>query len=233
MLKLAVDIATTGEDTSCAAILDCSEKRFLIRPLITWSKAETMESVGRIHALHNKHHFDSITIDAEGVGSGVFSRLQEMDLPVISYRGSMSTDKKDMSGENGFTNLRSYAWWNCRALLDPANGFQVVLPEDDILVSDLACVKWTIQSNAKIKVQPKEEVVKKLRRSPDRGDSVCMVLADLDASNFEEGFTVYGGNEIARGMVKELRPEVSQFEFEEKLLWGGARRNHDIFMDWD
>lgn len=232
MLKCAVDISTTGEDTSVASICSVEGKRYEILPLITWSKEDPMQSCGRIEALHNKWHFDSITIDAEGVGAGVYARLQELGLPVISYRGSMGTDKRDLSGENGFTNLRSYVWWNARDLLCPMHGFNIKLPKDDILIGDLTCVKWTIQSGAKIKVQPKEEVVKKLRRSPDRGDSVCMVLADLDNSAFEENYTIYSGGEIGKALSNEKGPPPSEIEWENRLLFGGAMGNHDVFAPW-
>lgn len=232
MIKAAVDVATTGEDTSVLAICEINGNRYTIYPLVTWTKEETMASVGRIYQLHNKYHFDSITIDAEGVGSGVYSRLAEQELPVISYRGSMSTDKKDLSGENGFTNTRSYAWWHCREMLDPANQFEVRLPKDDILIGDLTCAKWEILSNSKIKVEPKEQVMKRLRRSPDRGDAVCMVLAELDGSNFEEGFTIYQGRDILSAMKGEIQPNATDIERENRLLFGGGASNHDVF-NWD
>lgn len=115
-------------------------------------------------------------VDAIGVGAGVYDRLRETGARPIGYVGSERATTRDASGKYGFSNVRSAAYFNLRELLDPANNPTVALPPDDLMISDLTTPKWDVASGLppKIKITPKDEVVKLLGRSPDAGDSVVM-----------------------------------------------------------
>lgn len=82
------------------------------------------------------------------------------------------------SGEPGFANCRSAAWWTLRELLDPANGWEIALPADDLLTGDLTAVKWRVTSAGRIQVESKEEIRKRLGRSTDHGDAVIQAFYD-------------------------------------------------------
>ncbi len=106
---------------------------------------------------------------------------------------------RDATGELGFTNLRSWAWWHLRELLDPENpeSKDVRIPPDDTLTGDLTTPKWRVTSAMKIEVEPKNvpstaamrqnedgpgwwgnsSIAKRLGRSTDRGDAVIMAYA--------------------------------------------------------
>jgi len=75
-------------------------------------------------------------------------------------------------------NCRSAAYWGMRELLDPAFGAEIMLPPDDLLVSDLTAPTWDVTTGIppKIRVEKKEDVVARLGRSPDRGDAVAMAF---------------------------------------------------------
>ena len=64
-------------------------------------------------------------------------------------------------------------WWRLREALDPAQdgGSTVALPDDPEMVSDLTAPHFEIGSSG-IKITPKEKVVEKLGRSPDKGDAI-------------------------------------------------------------
>lgn len=115
-------------------------------------------------------------VDAIGVGSGVVKDLRKdrFTKATIGFVGSEKTKRRDQSGEFGFTNKRSAAWWNMREMLDPGNGHEVGLPDDGELIGDLTAPRWREVSGGRIQVEPKDQLVKRLGRSPDRGDSVCM-----------------------------------------------------------
>src|SRR6185312_4873334 len=131
-------------------IIDQEGKEYTVHPPVIWAKLDTMESCGRIQQLYARWKPERIIIDADGLGAGVFDRLRELELPVIAFHGSARCDQKDMAGENGFLNMRSFAWWNIRELLDPANGFTVKLPRNDDLIGDLCAPKWFIRSGGLI-----------------------------------------------------------------------------------
>ena len=62
-------------------------------------------------------------------------------------------------------------------MLDPNSGDNVALPLDDELTGDLTAPHYETRSNAKIKVEQKSEIRKRIGRSTDAGDSVMMVLS--------------------------------------------------------
>lgn len=117
-------------------------------------------------------------VDAIGVGAGVFDKLRADGGRPVAYVGSGKAETRDRSGKYGFTNIRSAAYWNLRELLDPAYEPTIMLPPDDLMISDLTTPTWeeTAGSPPKLKVEPKDKVVARLGRSPDRGDSVVMAF---------------------------------------------------------
>lgn len=117
-------------------------------------------------------------VDVIGLGAGVYDRLREVHARPLAYTGSGKTAVRDRSGKYGFTNVRSAAYWNLRELLDPAYEPVLALPPDDRMVSDLTTPTWDEVTGVppKIKVEPKDKVVERLGRSPDRGDAVAMSL---------------------------------------------------------
>lgn len=117
-------------------------------------------------------------VDVVGVGAGVYDRLRQLEARPLAYTGSAKTTKRDRSGKYGFVNVRSAAYWTLREMLDPAYEPTLALPPDDLMISDLTTPKWEITSGVppKYKITTKEDVVKILGRSPDRGDAVVMSI---------------------------------------------------------
>jgi len=52
----------------------------------------------------------------------------------------------------------------------------VALPPDDLLTGDLTAPHWRVMSNARIQVEGKDEIKKRLGRSTDDGDAVVMAF---------------------------------------------------------
>ena len=71
--------------------------------------------------------------------------------------------------------------WQFREALDPNQdgGSPNALPNDQALMADLTAPTFQVGSRG-IKVETKEEIVKRLGRSPDRGDAVVMAWAGGD-----------------------------------------------------
>jgi hypothetical protein len=117
-------------------------------------------------------------VDAVGVGAGVYDRLKQRGKNPAPYTGSGKSPLRDRSKQFGMFNARSAAYWHLRELLDPEYEPTICLPADDLLLSDLTTPKWEVTAGVppKIKVETKEDVVKRLGRSPDRGDAVAMAF---------------------------------------------------------
>lgn len=136
-------------------------------------RRDTMSQVSALQGLEGR-----AIIDVAGLGAGVYDRARELGMRALAYVGAGKANVRDRSGKYGFTNVRSAAYWHLRELLDPAYGPVLALPPDDLMISDLTTPKWTITSGVppKIQVEVKDEVVKRLGRSPDRGDAIAMAM---------------------------------------------------------
>ena len=103
--------------------------------------------------------------------------MTEQGWPAKGFVASRKTDFRDQSGELGFANWRSAAWWITREMLDPESGFNVCLPDDPELIGDLTAPRMkAITSASRIQVESKEDIYKRLGRSTDVGDAVVQAL---------------------------------------------------------
>lgn len=172
---LGVDVARTGGDSTVLA------HRWgpAITHLETHDREDTMRTVARVQAATGETGETVPVVDSIGVGGGVVDRLRELGVPVLAYTGAAKTNGRTRDGEWGFTNTRSQAYWRMRELLDPAYDPQIMLPPDDELLADLTAPTWDTTTGVppRIRVEPKEDLVQRLGRSPDRGDAVVMAFA--------------------------------------------------------
>lgn len=165
---IGADIAGTGKDESCLAI----RRGDTILELKKFPHADTMEVTGQI-AAHITDPDSYPVVDAIGVGAGVVDRLREQGYSPLAFVASHSAKGlKDRSGEFGFQNLRSAAWWNLRELLDPSRGATLALPPSEMLKADLSAPRWRVLSKGVIAVEGKDDIRKRLGRSTDEGDAV-------------------------------------------------------------
>jgi hypothetical protein len=119
-----------------------------------------------------------IGVDAIGVGGSALDHLIEHQAIGVNF--GAGSEKTDKSGKFKFANIRSEAYWTFREALDPDYGATMALPVDKELLGDLCAPKWFIRTG-KIYIESKEEIIKRLHRSPDCADSV--VLAWWAATN--------------------------------------------------
>lgn len=175
---LGADIAERGDAKTILAL------RFgnVVEKLREYEKAELMATAGRVIGVLRARGGYGV-IDGIGIGAGVVSRVKEEKLSGVSFIAGAKCTGKDRSGEQGFVNLRSAAWYNMREMLDPESGDDVALPPDDDLTGDLTAPKYQVKSGAKIAVESKGETVEggkgvseRLGRSTDKGDAVVMAF---------------------------------------------------------
>jgi len=177
---VGVDVGRGGDKTSKAL-----RYQMLIAELRKSGKADTMATAGEVAGILRAKGGRAV-IDVIGIGAGVVDRLREQYFNVVAFNAAERTDLLDTTGELGFVNLRSAAWWNMRELLDPANGHNTALPPDDLLIGDLAAPRWKVVSGGKIQIESKDEIRKRLGRSTDDGDAVVMAYWDERTSTWED-----------------------------------------------
>ncbi|MEV5786445.1 hypothetical protein AB0L42_36440 [Streptomyces sp. NPDC052287] len=165
------------EGAALAAFYLCGDG-LVVAELETHDREDTMQTTAHVQASLSEKEGAAAVVDSIGVGGGVVDRLRELGAPVLAYTGAAKSKLRTRDREWGFFNVRSAAYWKLRELLDPAFGAELALPPDDLLVSDLTTPTWDITTGVppKIKVEPKEDVVARLGRSPDRDDAVAMSL---------------------------------------------------------
>lgn len=115
-----------------------------------------------------------VAVDSIGVGAGAEDALANASLPHEAINGAERSSAHTRDGSFGFVTRRSELWWSLREALDPDYGIGLALPPDPALQADLCAPTYTIRPGEppKIYVEAKEDMIKRLGRSPDRGDSV-------------------------------------------------------------
>lgn len=171
---VGVDVARAGGDSTVFA----HRWGVAITHLETHDREDTMRTTARVQGAVGEAGTVLPVVDSIGVGGGVVDRLRELKVPVLAYTGAAKTKARTRDGEWGFRNVRSAAYWRMRELLDPAYDPEVMLPPDDELLADLTAPTWDTTTGVppKIYVEPKEDLVKRMGRSPDKGDAVVMAL---------------------------------------------------------
>jgi hypothetical protein len=106
-----------------------------------------------------------VGVDAVGVGAGCVNELKRLGIMAVPLQGG----PVDRPGEQEtYASLRAQMYWQLR--LDLQHG-RVFLPHDEELFNDLRTPRWWTK-NGKIIVEPKEEIRRRLGRSPNKGDAV-------------------------------------------------------------
>lgn len=128
-------------------------------------------------------HGGKAVIDAMPPSAYDIARGLGMRVDGINF-GSGS-DQRDKSGQFGFANLRAEMWWRLRELLAPESETPIALPPDGEIIADLTAPKWSVQVSG-IRIEPKDDIKKRLGRSPDVGDALALAFHGMNY--MKEGF---------------------------------------------
>ena len=180
--KVGVDVAGMGRDSS---VLCPRYGNYVPRFDIHQSggRADHMHVAGMVRTYLQDERARAY-IDTIGEGAGVYSRLIELGHSnAISCKFSEGANGlSDNTGQYQFANMRAYLYWKMREWLDPKNGYMPALPPDDELMEELTATKWKFQSDGKILMELKEKVKEKIKRSPDKMDSLANTFYPYDYS---------------------------------------------------
>lgn len=117
-----------------------------------------------------------VCLDVIGIGASPYDCCKSRGwrvLPVNFAEGVGNT--LDRTGTLSFANLRAFAYWSLRDLLDPTAAVPLALPPDPELLADLTAPRWQMTPSG-VRIEAKDDIKKRIGRSPDCGDSVAMAV---------------------------------------------------------
>jgi hypothetical protein len=195
--KIGADIAWYGDDKTVLAPRLGNK----VMSLKKYSKQGTTETTGRIILLFNEYKaIDGINIDVGGIGGGVYDQVFDQGLPAFKINFGENAIEDDKYADH-----RSEMYWNLRELLNPENKNPIGLPPEDDLLGDLSGIKYKIDSRGRIRVESKDDIKKRIGRSPDDGDAVMLAFAAPKPTP-------------GTGMLEYFRKQVESKEKAKKLL---------------
>jgi hypothetical protein len=195
---VGADIAGAGSDMTVLAI----RRGPVLTELRKFGKADTMQTTGRIKGLLDADPEMTAVVDSDGIGKGVYDRLREQKAKAEPFTAAKSAgQRRDVSGEYRFSDWRSWAWFKLREALDPSRDPDICLPDDDLLIGDLCAPKYKIESGARIKVESKDDIRKRIGRSTDDGDA-CVFAYSLDGATWLDVYDLLRCDECDRAYAK-------------------------------
>lgn len=148
-----------------------------------------------------------VHIDVIGVGASPYDLLKNVcqTVGVDARSKSIGTDK---SGRLRFKNTRSQMWWDMRELLDPAANLDLQLPPDKDLMKELCAPTWSYMEGGQIRVESREDIVKRLGYSPDRATAIVQAAMETPKRRMIESLgQSAGGHNSARRAYDPLSPQ--------------------------
>lgn len=168
---LGVDVAAGGADKTVIA----SRFQSWIGPLLKYPGTTTPDgqaTADRVLAVHDSRAL----VNVDALPASAYERLRDVIGQLAQgINNAAKAEGHDRSGRLAFTNVRAASWWKLREALDPAGPDRLDLPPDPELLADLTEPKYKVLASG-IQIESKEEIKKRIGRSPDCGDAVVLSL---------------------------------------------------------
>jgi len=170
MTAIGTDVSRGGQDESVIARLYDSEFYDKLER-IPGHLVPDGPSLGS-EILKLRRDYAPVHVDAIGVGTSVVDWLESQNVQTVPVTGNEKGPGRDSSGMFKYKNMRAKVYWEFRESLDPKNGSRVCLPPDGALLADLCAPRYVIGDGNVLQIESKENLKKRLGRSPDCGDAV-------------------------------------------------------------
>ncbi len=155
---LTCDVARFGDDET---IIYYMEDTDILEELI-YGQKDTMYTANRLSVLSRNHNDCPIIVDEANMGGGVVDRLREMNHHVIAANSSYKA-----SDPEKYYNARAEIYDNAGKMFADKD---VELHHIDPQLKTQLCTPKYKFKNGKILIEAKDEIKKRLGRSPDRAD---------------------------------------------------------------
>jgi hypothetical protein len=169
----AADIAGTGEDSSVIMVrMGCHVCDCQVYPF-----ADEMETCGRIVQMIQEWHPEHLSIDCSGGwGSGVYSRLLEMEMDAVCEIRGINFQGAPVDITRKPENVRAEMFLNLQMLF--MKGLITLPPNDEELCKEIVYIRYEPTSKGLFKIVDKRIIKKELGHSPDRADCLALLFYD-------------------------------------------------------
>jgi hypothetical protein len=171
--------------------------------------ADPMRTIGRLVEKINEWEVTRVKIDVTGIGWALAGRLRE-----LSKKHNMSSKdtthtaevvrvnfgtKPSMGNEKRFLNRRAEIYWTVGRELSRLGNWDLGAVDDDVLHELTASRYEIMDSQGKIKIEKKDQVIKRLKVSPDRAEALMLAFYDQvkEASGVSMSAALGRGNMLA------------------------------------
>ena len=190
MCAIGVDVAQGGTDNTVLAIRH--DGWFAPLHAVPGTQTPGGTDVAGLVIAKRRDNAKVIVDIGGGWGGDAFAHLRENGVDAVSYMGVKASANRTLDRQLRFANIRTEAYWRFREALNPdqLGGSPIALPDDRELLADLTAPTYEPTPGG-IKLEAKDKLVKRIGRSPDRGDAVVMAWfsgpkAITDLKNWKE-----------------------------------------------
>jgi phage terminase large subunit len=179
-LTLGVDVARFGSDDSC---ITPRRGKKVYEP-ITRHGVDTLALAGLVidtaRQLRRNQERVSLVVEVNGVGAGVVDNIRawiEDESRNLRWLSLLAFDAGSSAvNDDRYYNRRSELWFSGADFLKDGGA----LPDNRRLRSELIAPTYSFDSRLRRKVESKDDIKKKTKRSPDVADSVLLSLISVD-----------------------------------------------------
>lgn len=180
-LELGVDVARYGDDES--VIFPVRGRRAYPPLIVQQGDVIHVANKARELALSMRHgnEVPLIKVDVIGIGAGVADYLRMFDDVDVADVNVAESPTCEDPGTPGYHRLRDQLWFTLKAWLGDGGS----IPDDGKLHSELLAPTYRFTELGKIKVEGKDDIKKRLKRSPDRADALALAVYRAPRTVFE------------------------------------------------
>lgn len=186
---VVADIARGGPDLTCIGVIRGDQGAAVLDTLETSSEPDTMKTADTLLtrsrelgfyrlAIKRPNEGDLIraqvplVVDDVGVGGGCVDRCRQLQGNVLPFNGAhKSTVIDPRTQQEKYANLRAESYF---AVRDALRDGRLALPDDRKMEEELLAIQYSTNAAGRLIVEPKLDIRKRLRRSPDRADVAAM-----------------------------------------------------------
>jgi phage terminase large subunit len=167
-LELGVDVARYGDDDSVIT----ARRGLYVWPPVVIHGQDTIQIAGKVleiaRARRRPREKVRVKVDGIGVGAGVVDQLKQHRTEV----DVLDINVAERATDDTYARLRDQIWFAIRDWLKEGGA----MPEDARLDAELVAPTYSFDPQGRIKVESKDETKKRLKRSPDRADSLGLAI---------------------------------------------------------
>jgi phage terminase large subunit len=173
LLELGVDVARFGDDETVIQ----PRRGLKALPAVVLRSLDGPNVAGKVlevvRQLRHPAERPRVKVDVIGYGASAFDclvRSEEVEAMAINVGEAATVASEDGQPEYGL--LRDQLWFGVQQWLRAGGA----IPRDSKLEAELVAAHYGFTATGAVKVEPKEKIKERLKRSPDRADALCLAV---------------------------------------------------------